>query len=214
MGERGSGSIAGLPSSYAQDSDTTFDIYQRMYFLFVQDDWKVSRKLTLNLGVRYEFATPPRERNNKWANFDSSKGAFVSAKDGGLFEQALIHPDRNNFAPRVGFAYSMTPKTVIRGGYGIFYNHANRLGREGLLGFNPPFIILGNASIAGSGTLRSDGCAVPFAGWGSAGVSSISTGSTCRPFPGRRRIHFSERRMYSNTTSGSSRRSSRTWCST
>jgi hypothetical protein len=147
--------LLGFPSSYAQDSDTTFNIYQRMYFFFVQDDWKVSRKLTLNLGVRYEFATPPRERDNKWANFDSSKGAFVTAKDGSLFDKALIHPDRNNFAPRVGFAYSLTPRTVIRGGYGIFYNHANRLGREGLLGFNPPFIILANASISGSGVLRS-----------------------------------------------------------
>src|SRR5207237_4413668 len=92
----------------------------------------------------------------KWANFDSSKGAFIPAKSGDLFDEALIHPDRNNFAPRVGFAYSATQKTVIRGGYGIFYNHANRLGREGLLGFNPPFIILADSNISGSGVLRSN----------------------------------------------------------
>ena len=53
------------------------------------------------------------------------------------FERALIHPDRNNFAPRFGFAYTAAAKTVIRGAYGMFYNHTNRLGREGLLGFNP-----------------------------------------------------------------------------
>jgi hypothetical protein len=126
-----------------------------MYFVFVQDDWKVSRKLTLNLGLRYEFATPPRERTLQWANFDATTGKFVTATSGSLEREALIHPDRNDFAPRVGFAYSATPKTVIRGGYGIFYNHANRLGREGLLGFNPPFIILADSNISGSGVLRS-----------------------------------------------------------
>ncbi len=147
--------LLGFPSAYAQDSNTVFNIYQRMYFGFVQDDWKVSRKLTLNLGIRYEFATPPRERDFQWANFDSAAGKFITGKDGSLYEQALIHPDRNNFTPRVGFAYTITPKTVIRGGYGIFYNHANRLGREGLLGFNPPFIINANATISGSGALRS-----------------------------------------------------------
>ena len=146
--------LLGFPSRYQQDSNTTFEIYQHLYFGFVQDDWKVSRKLTLNLGLRYEFATPPRERKFQWANFDSATGKFISAKSGSLFEEALIHSDANNFAPRIGFAYSATPKTVIRGAYGIFYNHTNRLGREGLLGFNPPFIILADAQIAGSNTLK------------------------------------------------------------
>src|SRR5207302_1809416 len=147
--------LLGFPTRYQQDSDTTFNIYQRMYFGFVQDDWKVTRNLTLNLGIRYEFATPPRERDLKWANFDPSIGKFISAKNGSLADEALIKPDKNNFAPRIGFAYSITPKTVLRGAYGLFYNHANRLGREGLLGFNPPFIILADSNISGSGVLRS-----------------------------------------------------------
>jgi Carboxypeptidase regulatory-like domain/TonB dependent receptor len=146
--------LLGFPSQYQQDSNTVFNIFQHMYFVFVQDDWKVSRKLTLNLGLRYEFATPPRERDFKWANFDAASGKFITAKSGSLQQEALINPDRNDFAPRFGFAYSATPKTVIRGAYGIFYNHANRLGREGLLGFNPPFIILANSQIAGGGPLR------------------------------------------------------------
>lgn len=146
--------LLGFPSRYQQDSSTTFEIYQHLYFLFVQDDWKVSRKLTLNLGLRYEFATPPRERKFQWANFDQAAAKFISAKSGSLQDEALIKPDRNNFAPRFGFAYSATPKTVVRGAWGVFYNHTNRSGREGLLGFNPPFIFLADAQIAGSGPLR------------------------------------------------------------
>jgi hypothetical protein len=147
--------LLGFPSQYQQDSNTVFNIYQHMYFLFLQDNWNVNRRLTLNLGLRYEFATPPREQDFKWANFDHTSGTFITAKSGDLFQEALIHPDRNDFAPRIGFSYSVTPKTVVRGGYGMFYNHANRLGREGLLGFNPPFIILANSQISGGGNLKS-----------------------------------------------------------
>src|SRR5882672_1300108 len=82
--------LLGFPTRYQQDSDTTFNVYQHMYFVFVQDDWKITRKLTLNLGIRYEFATPPRERDLKWANFDPSTGTFIPAKDGSLQDQALI----------------------------------------------------------------------------------------------------------------------------
>lgn len=98
-------------------------------------------KLTLNLGVRYEYARPPREKENSFANFDPATGTMRFAKDGGIFERALINPDRNNWAPRFGFAYSPTSRWVIRGGYGVFYTHTVRQGREGLLGFNPPFLV-------------------------------------------------------------------------
>ena len=57
-----------------------------------------------------------------------------------------MHPDRNNFAPRIGAAYQLTPQTVIRGGYGISYVHFNRLGGENMLGYNGPFIV--GASVA------------------------------------------------------------------
>jgi hypothetical protein len=63
-------------------------------------------------------------------------------------------PTDNNFAPRVGFAYRAMERTVFRGAYGVFYNHTNRQGREGLLGFNFPFIVQGDANIAGSNTLK------------------------------------------------------------
>ena len=146
--------LMGLPTQYAQDSNTVFHQSQRMYFLFAQDDWKATRKLTLNYGVRYEFATPPVERDNQAANYDAAARAFVAAKDGGLFERSLIHPDFNNVAPRFGFAYSLLRRTVLRGAYGVFYNHTNRMGREGLLGFNLPFVVTRTQQISGSNILK------------------------------------------------------------
>ncbi|HYI94113.1 MAG TPA: hypothetical protein VEX68_11255, partial [Bryobacteraceae bacterium] len=173
--------LLGFPSRYQQDSNTSFDLYQNMYFGYLQDDWKIARNFTLNLGIRYEFATPTRERNLKWANFDPATRAYVNATDGSLREQALVEPDTNNWAPRVGFAWSATSKTVVRGGYGIFYNHSNRMGREGLLGFNPPFIILGDRQIAGSNLLKasnaifklSDGIPPGFVDIGTVNLSTV-----------------------------------------
>jgi len=109
----------------------------------------------LNIGLRYEYATPVVEKDNQFSNFDPLTGTITVAKDDGLFERALVHPDRNNFAPRFGFAYSPSEKWVIRGAYGIFYSHTDRQGREGLLGFNPPFLVDNTISVSGSNQLAS-----------------------------------------------------------
>jgi hypothetical protein len=107
----------------------------------LQDDFRVSPTLMLNLGVRYEYSTPPIERQNRLANFDPAAGGMEFAKDGSLFERTLVHPDQNNWAPRVGFSYSPRSGWVVRGAYGVFYSHTVRQGREGMLGFNPPFLV-------------------------------------------------------------------------
>jgi hypothetical protein len=133
--------LLGLPSQLALTSFTVMDQGQDMQFYFIQDDYKLTSRLTLNLGLRYEYATPPREKNNQFANFDPVTGAMVFAKDGDIFARSLIHPDRNNFAPRFGFAWSPTSLVVVRGAYGVFFTHTVRQGREGLLGFNPPFLV-------------------------------------------------------------------------
>ena len=133
--------LLGLPSQLALTSFTVMDQGQDMQFYFIQDDYKITPKLTLNYGLRYEYATPPREKNNRFVNWDPVAGKDIFAKDGSIFDRALIYPDRNNFAPRFGFAYSATDRMVVRGAYGIFYNHTVRQGREGLLGFNPPFLV-------------------------------------------------------------------------
>ena len=153
--------LLGLPSQLALTSYTVMDQGQDMQFYFVQDDYRVTSSFTANLGVRYEYATPPREKNDQFSNFDPQTGTMVFAKDGGVYDRALIRPDRNNFAPRLGFAYTPWARTVVRGGYGVFFTHTVRQGREGLLGFNPPYLVdnLLQTSVSGAAAVAS---AAPF----------------------------------------------------
>jgi Carboxypeptidase regulatory-like domain/TonB dependent receptor len=120
--------LLGLPSQLALTSYTVMDQGQNMQFYFVQDDYRLTPKFTANVGLRYEYATPPLEKDNQFANFDPQTGTMAFATDGSLFERALIHPDRNNFAPRLGFAYTPFARWVVRGGYGVFYTHTVRQG--------------------------------------------------------------------------------------
>ena len=96
------------------------NVIQRAYAGFVQDDWRVSPRLMVNLGLRYEYLTPLEEGKNLLANFDPSRG-FYQLGIGGVDQ--LWAPDKNNFAPRVGFAWNVfgDGKTVIRGGANIIY---------------------------------------------------------------------------------------------
>jgi hypothetical protein len=153
--------LLGLPSQLALTSFTVMDQGQNMQFYFVQDDYRLGPKLTANVGLRYEYATPPVEKDNQFSNFDPATGTMVFSKDGSLYERALIHPDRNNFAPRVGFAYTPWSRMVVRGGYGVFYTHTVRQGREGLLGFNPPYLVdnLLQTGVSGAAAVAS---AAPF----------------------------------------------------
>ncbi|MCU1295271.1 MAG: outer rane insertion C-terminal signal protein, partial [Bryobacterales bacterium] len=108
---------------------------------FVQDDWKVTPKLTLNLGVRYDFATPAYSGNNKQANFDASgSGSLVYATGGSLGDRSLMQVNKTNIAPRFGLAYAANDKTVIRGGYGIYNLLFQRAGSENQLALNPPYL--------------------------------------------------------------------------
>ena len=90
---------------------------------FVQDDWRLSQKFTLNLGLRYSYDSPLRENHNLWANFDpTSPTGLVQQGQGGL--NTLWHPDRGDFSPRVGFAWDLNGKgtTVVRGGFSVIYS--------------------------------------------------------------------------------------------
>src|SRR5262249_51909510 len=110
-------------------------------FFFAQDDFKVSRKLTLNLGLRYELYFPVADAHDNQSNFDLSIARVVLANRGGN-SRSLVKLDKNNWAPRFGFAYTLRPKTVVRGGYGISY-YPDKFGATGgTLNTNYPFITL------------------------------------------------------------------------
>jgi hypothetical protein len=133
--------LFGARNHYELNNNPVAHLRQRMYFGYLQDDFKVSQKLTLNLGIRYEFATPQWERDNHLSNFDPTTNSMILAKSGSLYDRALVHPDPHNWAPRIGLAYNVTPKTVIRSAYGISYVQFNRLGGENLLAYNGPFVV-------------------------------------------------------------------------
>lgn len=118
---------------------------------YAQDDWRITRRLTLNLGVRYDLYTWPLETHNLQANFDPTAGCLANpltvCNTGHLLiagqngaSQSLIPTDTNNWAPRIGFAYDVlgNGKTVLRGGFGIFY-FLDRGGIDNQLAQNPPF---------------------------------------------------------------------------
>jgi hypothetical protein len=112
-----------------------------MDFGYFQDDWKVSSRLTLNLGLRYEFATPQYERDNRMANYNPVTNSLIQAKDGSLKDRALVNPSYKNWGPRVGLAYSLNSRTAIRTGYGISYLLFMRQGGDSYLAYNGPFVV-------------------------------------------------------------------------
>jgi hypothetical protein len=135
----------GLPSTIALGNDLVTNLRQHVNSLYVQDDWHATSKLTLNLGLRWEYATPVWERDNQWSNFNPATNGLVRATNGSIYDRALVNPDYKDFGPRIGLAYSVMPKTVIRAGYGISYDFFNRTGSAGE-GINGPLAIFGTIS--------------------------------------------------------------------
>jgi hypothetical protein len=122
---------------------TVIGLHNRQHVpsLFVQDDWKVRPRLTLNLGLRYDYFSPTTEKDNRQANFDYATGTIVVAGQGGA-SASLVKGDKANFAPRVGFAWTPTSSgnTVIRGAYGIFFSGQEiRTAAPLQLAYNLPF---------------------------------------------------------------------------
>src|SRR5215475_9834387 len=140
--------LLGARSTYQLTNFTVAHLRQRMHFGYLQDNFKFSPKLTFNLGMRYEFATPVYESDNHMANLDPATNSLVYASDGSLAKRALVNPSYNNWGPRLGLAYSVNPKTVIRAGYGISYVLFIRQGGDSYLAYNGPFVV--NAQITQS----------------------------------------------------------------
>ncbi|HZB44636.1 MAG TPA: TonB-dependent receptor, partial [Pyrinomonadaceae bacterium] len=131
---------------------------------FVQDDWKVSDRLTLNLGLRYDFYGLPKEKYGRLVNFDPAQfrngtllapaappNGFVQAGNAvnplpgvPLVEDTLVPQDKNNFSPRVGFAYRVNEEgtLAVRGGYGVYFDRVSTRFANTQL-FNFPYLALG-----------------------------------------------------------------------
>lgn len=104
---------------------------------FIQDDWRAASRLTLNLGLRWDYYQPYSEINNYLSNFDTDVGTIVVAGTPGVDKYGNVRPDYTNIAPRVGFAFTVLPKTVVRGGFGMSYAPENLTSGSALV--NQPF---------------------------------------------------------------------------
>lgn len=146
--------LLGIPVSGTLSNRISGDLRYSYYGGFVQDDWKVTPRLTLNLGARYEFWTQPVERNNRQANFlynisklvypDGTSSAGVPASvvapiPSGLDGRSLMKNDTNNIAPRIGLAWQAAGHTVVRSGFGVFFADSPAIGASTRLVANPPF---------------------------------------------------------------------------
>ena len=128
----------GAESNFFQDNGRTFYLRENRFYAFLQDDWKISHRLTLNLGVRWEPWLPPNDLNNSLTGFVPGQQSTIApnAPLGLLFpgdkgiQTSVFKKNWKDFAPRIGFAWDVlgNSKTIIRGGYGIFYSFP-----EGLL---------------------------------------------------------------------------------
>jgi hypothetical protein len=146
--------LLGIPATTQLSRTLLGDIRYHYVAGYLQDDWRASARLTLNLGVRYELFTHPYERNRQQANLlldqlkliyvnnnvpASIPAAFTTTIPDGVSKTTLMRLDMNNFAPRLGFAYKLRDRTVVRGGAGIFYGDHPTIGASGRLPANPPY---------------------------------------------------------------------------
>ena len=146
--------LLGIPANASLSTGLAGDIRYHYIAGYLQDDWRVSDRLTMNLGVRYEVFTQPYERNGNQANLlldgyrliytgnrvpPSIPSTFTADVPEGVSSRSLMRTDTNNVAPRLGFAYKVTDRTVLRGGAGIFYGDHPTVGASGRLPANPPF---------------------------------------------------------------------------
>ena len=148
--------ILGIPNSSGISNFLNGDLRSKYAGIFIQDDWKVSARMTINAGLRYEIWTQPVERTDRQANFflADQKLAFannqvpngvpasaVEKVPAGVGSRSLLKGLSRNLAPRLGFAYQAAPSLVVRGGAGIFYADSPFIGASGRLPANPPYAI-------------------------------------------------------------------------
>jgi hypothetical protein len=143
--------LFGTTNAYSVANYFVAHLRQTMHSVYAQDDWKVSPKLTLNLGLRWEYGSPYSEQNNNISNWDPTSQTVLTItpgavagngitpySGGGVYGKTLVNPDLNDFGPRLGFAYAPTANTSIRGGFGVSFVHYTRAGSGDILAINAP----------------------------------------------------------------------------
>jgi Carboxypeptidase regulatory-like domain/TonB dependent receptor/TonB-dependent Receptor Plug Domain len=143
--------LFGTTNTYSLANYYEAHLTQNVHNIYAQDDWKALPKLTLNLGLRWEYGSPYADLYNRISNFDpTSQTVFTTTPGavagngitpvsfGGTYGKTLVNPDYTDFGPRVGFSYSLDEKTVLRGGFGMSYAHYTRAGSGDILAINAP----------------------------------------------------------------------------
>jgi len=135
--------LFGVPNEIDLTTFFVAHIRQGGHAAFLQDDWRILPHLTINFGVRYEYASHFYEKDSRLTNFDPDQTPFTgqllrARASGSPFQKQLIDPDMNDFMPRFGFSYSPTNNLVVRGGYGVGYVHYTRSGEADNLAVNGP----------------------------------------------------------------------------
>jgi TonB dependent receptor len=133
--------LLGLPSfGLRATADNPLALRTTAYSAYVQDDWKLHPNATLNLGIRYEYSTPPVDSTDHMSTLDAATGSIVPVGTSGV-SRSGIGPDRNNVAPRVGLAWQAGRDLVVRAGYGVYYA-PGMLEVNSAQYYNPPQYVL------------------------------------------------------------------------
>lgn len=122
--------------------DYTFQfpgIRMNEYGTYAADDWRVTQKLTLNYGLRWDYFSPPDEVLNRWSNLNVATGKMDIAGRNGVGVTAGVQPFKKDFGPRFGFAYNVLQNTVVQGGFGLFFNASGSEAVNMRLARNTPF---------------------------------------------------------------------------
>jgi hypothetical protein len=117
---------------------------------YVRDEWRVTGKLTLNIGLHYEINTPFTEAKDQWVNFNPATGAQLLAGEDGVSRTGNINTDYLGWGPRVSFAYQLSKKTIVRSGYGLFYSPQGNAGTNIRQFRQPPFDFVVNIPFSGN----------------------------------------------------------------
>jgi outer membrane receptor protein involved in Fe transport len=130
----------GMADQFTINSKADVNQLQQIYAAFVQDDWKVTHRLTVNIGLRYDYTTPfYGDSSNRNINFDFTKGELVQGTSSNKY---LVNTDYLDWGPRLGFNYQLIPnRLVMRAGFGIFYNGEDIAGSDTNLPLNPPQLV-------------------------------------------------------------------------